>query len=127
MTAGLQPLKPNALAPDSVEQARVMKGVGIFEIVGPERKRLDHHAGFQHHIECDAGHIERRGGAVAMRAIQHDGDIGIAVGTVIAARAAAKQDRFANRVALRQMPQECLRRAGGRGIDRRALRRTGMK
>src|SRR5262249_38361217 len=74
-TARRHPSQPHAFAPNALNEARIVKGLWAIEIVGPERQGLDHDTGFHQYIKSDACHVKRGGGAIAMLAVQHDGNI----------------------------------------------------
>ena len=71
----------------------------------------------KHHIEFDAAKIANDLVAVAALAFQDDCDIGVAVGLMIAARAASIEKRVDDRILAVEPPEKSPRRAFGIGVD----------
>jgi hypothetical protein len=114
----------NAVSQDVPDQIRIRESLGACQFVGPEREAVHHHAGFHEHMEGDARHVERGVRTIASRAFafQHNGDVGVAVWLVIAARTAAVENGVDDGILALEALQKDARGALGGGIDARRRR-----
>ena len=112
------------LAPDTFNQRRVAKPLGVLQFIFPKRERLHQNTSFKQYVEGDARHVEGGGGAVAMPAPQHHCDVGVTVGAMGMTGATTKKDAFAHRISTFKTSHEGACGVFRFGIERRLYRST---
>ncbi len=109
----------NAFAKDVGDQSRIGEGLGPLELILPKRKALHHDARFHQDMEFNAGEFAGHLVAVATRALEDHGKIGIAVRLVIAARAASLDNAVNDGIFALELFQESAHGAFRVGVKRR--------